>query len=237
MNLSIFDKLFGNLKIFLNMFNNKQSIANSPGAKQAGRDLYNYEIQQNIDVPEFSLHLYGAGSKRKIEGHIEKNDNRTLVIESIRINNDVTDLNRQFTKLLMLKNINHTDKLFTARKENIEVEIVYKTLTGDRFTYSQGLIQTDRDDGLFNVSLQGYPSISSLIDEGVDRALYQLEKELKKANRVTGLASIRMPRIERIYKKWVNDNQEVYFNIQNSRYKGRLNAILLSNNLASHRIS
>ncbi len=188
------------------------------------------------DIPEFHLHLYGAGSKRKVEGHIEKKDSRTLVIESVQINDVVNDINRQFTKLLPLKNLNHPDGLFTAKKKDIKVKVIYKTLNGDRFEYSQKMIQGNRADGLFNVSLEGAPLIKTIGNAEVENALSQLDKKLKKANSVTGLASIRIPRIESTYKNWVDKNKEVYSIIQNGDYKGRLNAILLANNLSGYTI-
>ena len=188
------------------------------------------------DIPEFHLHLYGAGSKRKIEGHIEKKDSRTLVVESVQINGVVNDVNRQFTRLLPLKNLNHSDELFTTKTQGIKVKVIYKTLNGDRFEYSQKMTQGSRADGLFNVSLEGAPLIKTIGNAEVENTLSQLDKELKKANSVTGLASIRIPRIESIYKNWVDKNKEIYSIIQNSDYKGRLNAILLANNLSSYTI-
>lgn len=188
------------------------------------------------DIPEFHLHLYGAGSKRKIEGHIEKKDNRTLIVESVQINSVVNDINRQFTKLLPLESLNQPDDLFTTKKRAINAKVIYRTLNGDRFEYSQKMIQENRADGLFNVSLEGTPLIKRTGNLEVESALSRLDKELKKENHVTGLASIRLPRIENTYKGWVDKNKEVYSVIQHSDYKEQLNAILITNNLSNYTI-
>ena len=45
----------------------------------------NSNVVEATSIPEFHLHLYGAGSKRKIEGHVEKKDSRTLIVESVEI--------------------------------------------------------------------------------------------------------------------------------------------------------
>lgn len=188
------------------------------------------------DIPEFHLHLYGAGSKRKVEGHIEKKDNRTLVIESIQINGVVNDIDRQFTKLLPLEKLNQPDDLFTTKKQDIDVKVIYRTLNGGRFEYSQKMIQENRADGLFNVSLEGTPLVKRTGNLEVENALSQLDEELKKESHVTGLASIRLPRIENTYKGWVDKNKKVYSIIQHSDYKGQLNAILIANNLSNYTI-
>ncbi len=191
---------------------------------------------RNVSVPEFHLHLYGSGSVSKIEGHVEKKDNRILIVESIQINDTVNNINRQFTKLLLLKGLNFPSNLFTKRKQDINVKVLYRTLNGDRFEYSQKMIQENRADGLFNVSLDGIPSIKKIGNLEVEKALSHLEEALKKANSVTGLASIRIPRIEATYKNWIGKNKEIYSTIHDSDYKGQLNAILVANNLSNYTI-
>jgi hypothetical protein len=125
----------------------------------------NSNVVETVSIPEFHLHLYGAGSKRKIEGHIEKKDGKTLVIESVEIDGSSTTLNRQFTRLLPLENLNHPDLLFTTEKQNIIARVVYRTLEGKRFEYLQEMSQEKRADNLFNVSLTGTPSIKRVNGE------------------------------------------------------------------------
>ena len=124
----------------------------------------NSNVVEATSIPEFHLHLYGAGSKRKIEGHVEKKDSRTLIVESIEIDGSLTTINQQFTKLTYLKNLNHSDLLFTTKRQNIAVKVIYRTLDGKRFEYLQEMSQEKRADNLFNVSLTGSPSIKRIND-------------------------------------------------------------------------
>jgi len=125
----------------------------------------NSNVVEAASIPEFHLHLYGAGSKRKIEGHVEKKSSETLVVESVDIDGSPTTVNQQFTKLTYLKNLNHSDLLFTTKKQNIDVKVVYRTLDGKRFEYSQEMSQEQRADNLFNVSLTGSPTIRRINDK------------------------------------------------------------------------
>lgn len=125
----------------------------------------NSNVVEATSIPEFHLHLYGAGSKRKIEGHVEKKSSETLVVESVDIDGSLTTINQQFTKLTYLKNLSHSDFLFTTKKHNIGVKVVYKTLDGKRFEYSQEMSQEKRADDLFNVSLTGSPTIRRINDK------------------------------------------------------------------------
>lgn len=124
----------------------------------------NSNVVEATSIPEFHLHLYGAGSKRRIEGHVEKKDSRTLIVESVEIDGSLTTINQQFTKLTYLKNLNHSDLLFTTKRQNIVVRVIYRTLDGKRFEYLQEMSQEKRADDLFNVSLTGSPSIKRIND-------------------------------------------------------------------------
>jgi hypothetical protein len=127
-----------------------------------GGSKISQQTQGNSPIPEINLHLYGAGSKRTIEGHIEKKSGQTLVLESIQINGKITDFEQQFIKLIPIKNLNCDDDLFTTKIPKIEVKVLYKTLTGEKYILTQELTQTDRADGLYNVSLVASPIINKL---------------------------------------------------------------------------
>lgn len=115
------------------------------------------------EIPEFHLQLSGSGATKLIEGHAEKKGDKTLVLESIDIKGIETKLGLQFTKLTYLKNLNFPDTLFTTKEpQEIKVTVIYKTLDGTRYELSQEMKQTDRADGLFNLSLVGSPSIRKL---------------------------------------------------------------------------
>ncbi len=117
---------------------------------------------QNDNIPEIHLHLYGSGAKRRVEGHIEKRNSKMLIVESIDINKLKTTIEKQFIKLLPLKNLKYSDSLFTTKMRNIEVKMKYRTLDGKCYEFSQQMIQQKRKDDLFNVSLGGTPSIRKL---------------------------------------------------------------------------
>lgn len=145
---------------------------NSPHIRAGGHivsggniNVGNFTHTITADIPEFHLQLYGTGSKRTIEGHAEKQDSRTLVIEYVTIDGLKTDLNLNFTKLTYLKNLNFPQSLFLEKKGNIEVNVIYKTLNGERYKLSQSMIQTNRADGLFNIGLTGSPSIKELSEK------------------------------------------------------------------------
>ncbi len=137
------------------------------GDISSGGDIIvgNSNVVEATNIPEFHLHLYGAGSKRKIEGHVEKKSSETLVVESVDIDGSLTTMNQQFTKLTYLKNLNHSDLLFTTKKQNLDVKVVYRTLDGKRFEYSQEMSQEKRADNLFNISLTGSPTIRRVNDK------------------------------------------------------------------------
>ncbi|GEM_PF-4090986 len=116
-------------------------------------------IQRDEAVPEIHLQLYGAGSKRTIEGHVEKKGDITLILELIEINGSKTEFEQQFTKLLFLKNLHFSDSLFTTKTPEIKVKVVYRTLDGKKYELTQMMNQTTRADGLFNISLIGVPGI------------------------------------------------------------------------------
>ncbi|MEK7597281.1 MAG: hypothetical protein AAB441_01395 [Patescibacteria group bacterium] len=145
---------------------------NSPHITAGG----NISVRGNINVgnfnktitrgiPEFHLHLYGAGLKRAIKGHIEKKDNKTLIVENISIDGLETTLNRQFIKFLSITDLNISDSLFTDRKQDIVVKVIYRTLIGERYELFQTMSQENRADGLFNIILTGIPSIKALKNE------------------------------------------------------------------------
>lgn len=143
-------------------------------------------IQNFDEVPEFHLHLYGSGAKRKIEGHAEKQDSKTLVLESIEIGLTKTKIERQFTRLLPLTDINFTDSLFTTEEPEINVRVNYRTLDGKKYQLLQAMAQEKRADGLFNVSLSGSPYIRNInsngdiseLEKGVLEKLYRDYKEI-----------------------------------------------------------
>ena len=139
----------------------KSHHINAGGNISAGKNIVvgNSNVIEETSIPEFHLHLYGAGSKRKIEGHIEKKDDKMLIVESLEIDGSETTINRQFTKLLSLKNLNHSDSLFTTKKQDIKIRVAYKTPDGRRFEFSQKMTQKKRADNLFNISLDGTPHI------------------------------------------------------------------------------
>jgi hypothetical protein len=61
-----------------------------------------------------------------------------------------------------LKNLNFSEDLFTNRKSEIMVAILYKTLDGKKFEFSQTMQQTNRADGLYNLPLTGEPKIKKI---------------------------------------------------------------------------
>lgn len=141
-------------------------------------------IQSFDDVPEFHLHLYGSGAKRKIEGHAEKKDSRTLVFESIKIDSVKTKIEKQFTRLLPLTDVNFSDSLFTTKQPEINVRVHYRTLDGKKYQLLHTMTQEKRADGLFNVSLIGSPYIKSItstsdISELEKRVLEKLYRDFK----------------------------------------------------------
>lgn len=145
-------------------------------------------IQKFDEVPEFHLHLYGSGAKRKIEGHAEKKDSRTLVLESIEIGSAETKVDKQFTRLLPLTDINFSDSLFTTKQPEINVTVHYRTLDGKKYQLLHTMTQETRADGLFNVSLSGSPHIRNVksqsdISELEKRVLEKLYRDYK----VTGV--------------------------------------------------
>ncbi len=127
-----------------------------------GSSKVSHQTQNNFPIPEIHLQLYGAGSKRTIEGHVEKKGDQTLVLESIEVNGKKTDFGLRFTKLTFIKNLDCADNLFTTKIPKIEVIVLYKTLTGEKYMLTQEMIQTERADGLFNVSLSGSPYIKNV---------------------------------------------------------------------------
>lgn len=141
-------------------------------------------IQKFDEVPEFHLHLYGSGAKRKIEGHAEKKDSRTLVLESIEIGSAETKVDKQFTRLLPLTDINFSDSLFTTKQPEINVTVHYRTLDGKKYQLLRTMTQEIRADGLFNVLLSGSPHIRNVksqsdISELEKRVLEKLYKTYK----------------------------------------------------------
>jgi len=120
-------------------------------------------IQKNDSIPKIHLHLYGSGAKRRVEGHVEKKDDKTLILESIEIDQIKTKVERQFTRLLPLTDINFSNSLFTTKKPKIEVRIIYRTLDGKKYRLTQAMTQTSRTDGFLNISLVGVPKVS-LVD-------------------------------------------------------------------------
>lgn len=146
-----------------NMYKNSPHIKAGGDIKSGGHIIVgNSNVVGSVNLPEFHLHLYGSGAKREIEGHIEKQGGPMLVAETIEIDGLETILNQQFTKLFYLKNLNFPSDLFTTKKQNINVKVVYRTLDGRKFEYSQEMSQEGRADNLFNVSLMGTPSIRKL---------------------------------------------------------------------------
>lgn len=168
----------------------KKSYKNS--VHQESKNIFSKVSQQvniqNFDeVPEFHLHLYGSGAKRKIEGHAEKQDSKTLVLESIEIGLTKTKIERQFTRLLPLTDINFTDSLFTTEEPEINVRVNYRTLDGKKYQLLQAMAQEKRADGLFNVLLSGSPYIRNInsngdiseLEKGVLEKLYRDYKETR----------------------------------------------------------
>lgn len=170
-------------------------------------------IQNFDEVPEFHLHLYGSGAKRKIEGHAEKQDSKTLVLESIEIGLTKTKIERQFTRLLPLTDINFTDSLFTTEEPEINVRVNYRTLDGRKYQLLQAMTQEKRADGLFNVSLTGSPYIRNInskgdISELEKRVLEKLYSDYKETGART---------------KWKATDAYKELNIKDGTYIGLLN--------------
>jgi hypothetical protein len=144
----------------------KHMYQNSPHIKADGKIVNkgniiagNSNVVNEIAAPEFHLQLYGSGAKKQFEGHIEKKSDQFLIVESIAIDGELTQLNQQFSKLFFLKNLSFPANLFTVKKRNISVKIIYRTLDGKIFEYSQKMSQQSRKDKLFNLSLMGSPVI------------------------------------------------------------------------------
>ncbi len=189
----IFSELFEGLikikSLFTLNFNKTEKKSYKNSIHQESKNIFSKVSQQvniqNFDgVPEFHLHLYGSGAKRRIEGHAEKKDSRTLVLESIEIGSTKTKIERQFTKLLPLTDVNYSDSLFTTKEPEINVRVNYRTLDGKKYQLSQTMTQEKRADGLFNVSLNGSPYIKSLsasgnISELEERVLAKLYSDYK----------------------------------------------------------
>lgn len=114
------------------------------------------------DIPEIHLQLYGVGSKRTIEGHVEKRDDKTLILETVELNGYKTQFEQQFTKLIFLNNLKFPDSIFTTKEPEIKARVVYRTLDGKRYELLQTMTQEKRADGVFNVALTGNPSIKRL---------------------------------------------------------------------------
>lgn len=146
-----------------NMYKNSPHINAGGDIKSGGHIIVgSSNVIGSANPPEFHLQLYGSGAKREIEGHIEKQSGPILVAETIEIDGLETILNQQFTKLVYLKNLNFPTDLFTTKKREIIVKVVYRTLDGKKFEYSQGMSQEERADNLFNIALTGSPSIKGL---------------------------------------------------------------------------
>lgn len=172
---TIFDKLLAlfseglvKVRAVFNISANKSDNRQYTGSvHQESKGILSKTNQQVVihppnEVPEFHLHLSGSGAKRKIEGHIEKKDSKTLIVENIEIDGSITPIEKQFTKLLPLRDINAPESLFKIPKSDIQVKVVYKTLSGKRYGFTQKMKQSKRTDDFLNVSLSGSPRIAEM---------------------------------------------------------------------------
>lgn len=110
-------------------------------------------------IPEFHLQLYGNGTKLSFDGHVEKKTDITLVIEFIEINGIKTDINRPFTKLTHLNDLNHDPALFKLKAPSISIKARYRTLAGEKFDYIVDAEQEPRVAGGFNIKIINSPTI------------------------------------------------------------------------------
>ncbi len=145
--IAILALLWAVLTFFTKKKSNKSNHSNSP------------HIQK---LPELHLQLYGSGAKKNFEGHVEKRDSSTLVIESIEIDGSSTTIGQQFTKILLLENLNYSVALFSEVISDISVKVIYRDLFGKSYELVQGMSQQKRADGLFNFSLVGAPLIKEV---------------------------------------------------------------------------
>lgn len=151
-------------KVSANRSDNRQYVKS---VHQESKGILSKTNQQVVihppnEVPEFHLHLHGSGAKRKIEGHIEKKDSKILIVESIEIDGSITPIEKQFTKLLPLKDINASESLFKIPKSDIQVKVVYRNLLGRRYGFTQKMAQSKRKGDFLNVSLSGSPRTTEM---------------------------------------------------------------------------
>lgn len=164
--IALLSQGFIKIKSVVLSFNKSEKRKYQDSIHQEARPVFSKVSQQvtiqNENISEIRLHLYGSGAKRRIEGHIGKRNSKTLIAESIDINGLQTRIEKQFTKLLPLKNLKYPDSIFTTKMRSIEVKVKYRTLDGKCYEFFQQMIQQKRQDDLFNVSLSGTPSIRKL---------------------------------------------------------------------------
>lgn len=190
---------------------------NSPYIK-AGGDITaggsisvgNHKIINNNDqgLPEIHLHLSGNGTN--LTGHIEKSSTTRLVVLYIKIDGIKTELDQEFTKLVPLNNLNYSKELFNKKQDKIKVEVQYRTLGGDLYSYIRNAQQVKRADGKFNISLIGSPTIKPI--PKLSKEAIILVSEAKEANR-----SIYIINVDQIPNPWVRIGKENYLDKNNPR--------------------
>ncbi len=117
-------------------------------------------VTQKDIVPEFHLHLNGKAATHSFEGHVEKNSDKTLVINFIEIGGVRTTIDRQFTKLTHLDNLRTDESVFSKKQPNIKITVNFRTLDGKVYEYRVNAEQQPLAVGGFNVIINESAVIS-----------------------------------------------------------------------------
>ena len=156
---SLLDKLIDKFNLYFSFLNKKQSISNSQNVNQVQGNSNrvnspNMFIQHTQTIPEIAVSLPGNGAEQTFEGDITNHSGQLLVLEYVDINNIKTEFNREFRKLIFVRDneILFPTNMFTSEIKEISMVVRYRTINGEIYEHKQIGTQTHRADGKYNIS-------------------------------------------------------------------------------------
>lgn len=144
---------------------------NSPDQHQTARvsgtgntvsQVHNTYNSPPVPAPNLALQIYGDCSTHVFRGQIRNTAGRMLVIESIEIAGEITQLEQALNNLYILPSLAFPAEVFTTPMDAIPLSMKYRTLEGERFEYALEGRQTDRVAGGYDVPFPGPPSVRYL---------------------------------------------------------------------------